>query len=266
MKQAHPNPRWFFVDEAGDPNFYAKKTRKIIVGEKGCSRAFMMGFIRTNEPQQLRSKLAEVRLEISQSKDLNKIPSVRQSLLYFHATDDCPEVRKLVYEALEKSDFSAQIVVARKIEKVFVEKYKASNDEFYCDLVTRLFFSQLHLAAENHITFSRRGSKLRQRSLRRAVEIGAQRFRDKHEHDVKTVIDIDTRGPIQEPALQVVDYVNWAVQRAFERGEMRYFDFLREKIEIVRDIFDFEKKDNKGKVHYDRWKNPFDIKKASSLG
>ena len=70
---------------------------------------------------------------------------------------------------------------------------------------------------------------------------------------------------MQEPALQVVDYVNWAVQRAFERGEMRYFEYLRDKIELVWDVFDFEKYKLKEGNIYDRRRNPFDIKKASPL-
>lgn len=57
----------------------------------------------------------------------------------------------------------------------------------------------------------------------------------------------------------------WAVQRAFEKGEMRHFEFLRGKIEIVRDIFDFRKLQERGSVVYDRKRNPFDIKTVSPL-
>ena len=65
--------------------------------------------------------------------------------------------------------------------------------------------------------------------------------------------------------LQVVDYANWAVQRAFERGEMRYFNFLRDKFELIWDVFD--RKNYKGGGNfYDRTRNPFEIRKASPLG
>jgi hypothetical protein len=136
MKQAEEKPRWYFVDEAGDPAFYAKGSRKVIVGEEGCSRTLILGFIRTLDPQQIRSKLAEVRLAVSTDRYLNDIPSVKKSLIYFHAKDDCAEVRKLVFDALDKMDFHAQFIVARKRETLFRTKYGSSQAKFYDDLVT----------------------------------------------------------------------------------------------------------------------------------
>ncbi|MBS1852056.1 MAG: DUF3800 domain-containing protein [Acidobacteria bacterium] len=264
MKEAEEKPRWYFVDEAGDPAFYAKRSKRVIVGEEGCSRTLILGFIRTYDPQQIRSKLAEVRLAVSTDRYLKDIPSVAKSLIHFHAKDDCPEVRKLVFDAIEKMDFHAQVVVARKREQLFRTKYGSSELAFYDDLITKLFKNQLHLSAQNSITFARRGTKARQHALRAAVEKGAEEFRKKFKHETVTKIVVETSQPIQEPALQAADYVNWAVQRAFEKGEMRYFEFLRQKIEVVWDVFDFEKYESGGCI-YDRKKNPFDIKKASPL-
>jgi hypothetical protein len=264
MKLAEEKTRWFFVDEAGDPAFYGKG-KKIIVGTLGCSKTFSVGFLRTFDPQQIRSKLAEVRLAVSTDRYFKDIPSVRKSLVAFHAKDDCPEIRKLVFEALEKMDFGAQIVVARKIEKVFTRAHGACPDRFYDFLVSKLFHCQLHLSTDNHIIFSRRGNKSRQRSLRMAVQLGALRFHQKYRHACHTKIEVDTSQTIQEPVLQAADYVMWAVQRAFERREMRYFDFLRDKIELVWDIYDIEKIRGKESIIYDRKKNPFDIEKTSSL-
>ena len=265
MKAAEDKPRWYFVDEAGDPAFYANRSKRIIVGEEGCSRTLILGFIRTYDPQQIRSKLAEVRLEIANDRYLKDIPSLKKSLLYFHAKDDCPEIRKLVFDALDKMNFQAQTIVARKVEQLFRTKYQSSQLRFYDDLVTKLFKRQLHLAQENHITFARRGNKPRQQALRTAVERAAREFRKAFSHAADTNTSVETSQPIQEPALQAIDYVNWAVQRAFERGEMRYFEFLRAKIELVWDVFDFDKYEKKEGCVYDRKRNLFDIKKASPL-
>jgi hypothetical protein len=231
MKEAEEKPRWFFVDEAGDPVFYAKRSKRVIVGEEGCSRTLILGFIRTHDPQQIRSQLAEIRLAVANDRYLNDIPSVKKSLIYFHAKDDCPEVRKLVFDAMDKMDFHAQVVVARKRETLFRTKYGASELKFYDDDYEAK--NQLHLAAQNSITFARRGTKARQHALRGAVEKGAEEFRKKFGSETTTQIALETSQSIQEPALQAADYVNWAVQRAFERGEMRYFEFLRQKIEMV---------------------------------
>lgn len=264
MRTPEGNRRWYFVDEAGDPAFYAKG-RKLIVGTEGCSRTFSVGFLRTHDPQQIRSKLADARLEVLNDRYLRNIPSVQKSLRAFHAKDDCPEVRKLVFSALDKMDFTLQIVVARKIEWIFRTRHDGSQDNFYDDLVTHLFKGQMHLAMQNTIVFARRGSKARQHALRTAVELGIQRFRNTHPASARTGFAIETSQPAQEIVLQAVDYGMWAVQRAFEKGELRYFEYLRSKIEVVWDIFDFKKIENKGSVVYDRKRNPFDIKTVSSL-
>lgn len=264
MKIPEAKPRWHFVDEAGDANFYANRSKRLIIGEEGCSRVLIVGFLHTLDPQEIRSKLAEVRLEISTDRYLKDIPSVKKSLVYFHAKDDCPEVRKLVFEALDKMAFRAQVVVARKVERIFAEVHKRSQDKFYDDLVTRLFRNQLHLSTENYITFARRGTSPRQHALRSAVAKAAAECHKKLKKNAPSII-VDTSQPVQEPCLQAIDYVNWAVQRAYEKKEMRFFEFLRGHIQLLRDIFDFVKYEKHEKCAYNRTDNPFHIEKTSPL-
>lgn len=264
MQGPEEKPRWYFVDEAGDPAFYGKG-KKIIVGEEGCSRVFSVGFLRTHDPQLIRSKLADVRLEVLVDRYLKAVPSVQKSLRAFHAKDDCPEVRRLVFAALEKIDFGVQVIVGRKAEYRFRGTHGGSQDQFYDDLVGRLFQRQLHLSVQNTIVFATRGNKTRQHALRAAVEAGADRFRQAYEGAAVTAVEVLTSQPAQEPALQAVDYCLWAVHRAFEREEMRYFDFLREKIELVWDVFDVKRIQAGQSTIYDRKRNLFDIKKVSPL-
>ena len=264
MRTPEDKSRWYFVDEAGDPNFYGTG-KKLIVGTEGCSRTFSVGFLRTLDPAAIRSKLADVRLEILNDRYLRDIPSVQKSLRAFHAKDDCPEVRRLVFGALDRSDFGLQVVIARKIEWLFQTKHHGRQDAFYDELVTHLFERQLHRSKDNVIVFARRGSKPRQRALRGAVELSVRRFRERHPDAKETRVDVATNQPAQEVVLQAVDYGMWAVQRAMERREMRYFDFLRPKIEVVWDIFDFERMKNQEPVIYDRKRNPFDLSVISPL-
>jgi hypothetical protein len=44
-----------------------------------------------------------------------------------------------------------------------------------------------------------------------------------------------------EPLLNIADYLCWPVQRIFERGEMRYYNFVQEKISLVVDLYDSER-------------------------
>ncbi|HEV2963282.1 MAG TPA: DUF3800 domain-containing protein [Candidatus Angelobacter sp.] len=265
MKEAEDKPRWFFVDECGSPHFYEKKTKRLIVGEEGCSYTFGVGFLRTYDPQQIRAKLAEVRMAIAHDRYLKDIPSIKKSVVAFHAKDDCSEVRKMVFEALDKMDFGAQVVMARKIEIIFKSEHGGSQDRFYDCMVEHMFSRQLHLSIRNHITFARRGNKARQHALRAAVDSAARRFKRSHKSEDFPVLRVETSQPVQEPVLQATDYVLWAVQRAFEKGEMRYFEYLREKIELVWDIYDLEKLKIKGQTIYDRRKNPFHVEKISEI-
>ena len=55
--------------------------------------------------------------------------------------------------------------------------------------------------------------------------------------------------------------MNWAVYRAFVKQEMRYFDFVADKVDLLIDRYDSDKSPDNW---YDQG-NPFDIKKASPL-
>jgi hypothetical protein len=67
--------------------------------------------------------------------------------------------------------------------------------------------------------------------------------------------------PVGEPCLQIIDYLNWAVYRAFTRGEMRYFEMIRSKVSLVVDLYDQKKYPENWYTH----KNPFDATKISPL-
>lgn len=263
VQKAQETKTWYFVDESGDPAFYGKGG-KVIVGEEGCSSVFLMGFVEVKNPVSIQEKLNQLRSSISEDKYFKGIPSLSKSLLAFHAKDDCQEIRMMVYKALAEMDFSAQVIVARKTEPMFRTKYQGNQDRFYNDMISRLFQNRLHKAEHNIITFSRRGKKHRQYAFRAALQKGADEFKKKWGHDVSTKVDVVTCRPSDEPLLQVVDYVNWAVQRAFHRGEMRFFETIREKYSLVLDVFDRAKYKGGGN-YYGRDRNPFDIKKVSSL-
>ncbi|MGH7454244.1 MAG: hypothetical protein ACRENG_23015, partial [bacterium] len=64
-----------------------------------------------------------------------------------------------------------------------------------------------------------------------------------------------------EPCLQITDYMNWALQRVFTIGEMRYFNFVKEKVKLVWDVYDLAKYPK----NYYHSGNPLDSKKISPL-
>ncbi len=267
MKQLQDEHRFFYVDETEDPSFYGKG-KKLIVRNEGCSRTFGVGFLRTANPETIRERLARLRTEIAADRPTvtsRTFPSIQKTLRAFHGKDDCTEVRKLVFGCLDELNFSVQIVIARKLESIFKDRHGRSQDAFCNDLTSHLFERQLHLATHNTILFARRGNKPQQHALRTAVEAGVASFRQKYPAAAETTVEVETASSADEPLLQAADYALWAVQRAFERRETRYFDFIQPKVEIVWDIYDFASIKAGQPVIFTR-KNTFHIERVSPLG
>ena len=260
MKNNIDELNYFFVDEAGDPTFYNKYGR-CIVGKEGCSKILLLGFIKTKDPNRLRGSVLKLRDEIAEDSYLKKIPSVEKTKLYFHAKDDCPEVREKFYKLILDLDFKAEFVVARKIPSLFKNKYKSNKNIFYDDLVSKLFENKLHVAKKNFIYFAVRGSKTRQAPFETAIQTAVASFENKWKMKNDSEINIHPQSPLGEPCLQIIDYMNWAVQRVFIRGEDRYVKFVEEKISFLVDIYDLEKYP---KNFYNK-SNKFDINKISPL-
>lgn len=170
----------------------------------------------------------------------------------------------MVYEALHNQDFAVQVIVARKHEKIFTGKHQGSQDAFYDDLTSKLFQAELHIASKNSIIFARRGDKAKQHALRSAVETGVSAFRRKYPGATATTVNVDTAYSADDVLLQAADYALWAVQRAFERSEMRYFEYLRHRFTKVWDVYDFRGINAHRQVIYSR-RYPFDINKVSPL-
>lgn len=57
-----------------------------------------------------------------------------------------------------------------------------------------------------------------------------------------------------EPLLNVADYFCWAIQRFFERGEVRYYNFLKDRVSLIVDLYDSSRYLNSG--NYYSPKNP----------
>jgi len=239
MKKALKGDIYYFVDESGDPCFFDKRGN-YIVGKEGCSKLLMLGFIQTDEPKHIRTALHELREKIRNDKYLKDIPSIEKSLRHFHATDDCPEVRQEVYKCLSALNFKAQFVVARKIEGVF-RKHDCDENKFYDSLISHLFKNVLHRAETNHIYFSKRGSSTRQEPLENAIGRAKDQFEKKFFIKIRANVNIQSQVPTGEPCLQVIDYMNWAIYRVFVKGEMRYFNFVKDKVSFVWDIYDTSK-------------------------
>ena len=260
MKTPQPGSTWFFVDESGDPTFYDKRGN-LIVGTPGCSPILLLGLIELQNPQAARRAVLDLKQKIIHDPYFQDFPSIQKTALAFHAKDDLPEIRYLMYQLIANLEFKAHYVVARKIERVFRNNFQAKETRFYDHLVTTIFENLLHRYEHNHIYFAKRGSRERQAPLTAAIRKAIARFEAKWNKRVTTAFEIQAQTPVGEPCLSIVDYMNWAVYRAFTRGEMRYFRVVEEKVSLLVDLYDVKKYPRNW---YDR-RNPFDVKKITPL-
>ena len=89
--------------------------------------------------------------------------------------------------------------------------------------------------------------------------------REKFQKRWKTEVQVDTKilvqQPSDEPCLQIVDYMNWAVYRAIVKREDRFYQLVADKVSYLVDLYDTAKyPDN----FYNK-SNPFETTKMSPV-
>ena len=92
--------RYYYVDEAGDLTLFNKQG-KIIVGNEGVSKVFMIGVLRLDDPSLAKQKLEDLRSSLLTDSRFKNIPSMqpqaKKTALLFHAKNDYSDVRKEVF-------------------------------------------------------------------------------------------------------------------------------------------------------------------------
>jgi len=161
---------------------------------------------------------------------------------FFHATDDPPEVRERMFRFIRSLDCSLEMVVARKIPALFAKKHHNRDSEFYADLLSHLIKNKLKLGHRLVLNIANRGASTRNVNLTLALNKARERFAKRWKpEDIRSSVVFNVQTPRSEPLLCVADYLCWSVQRVFERGEMRHYEFIREKVSLVVDLYDSEK-------------------------
>ena len=160
---------------------------------------------------------------------------------YLHAKDDIPEVRKAAFELIRSINCNFEAVVARKSYHIFENKHKSSEAEFYADLLSHLLKNRFNKYDRLVLNVSERTRCTTSNNLQKGLDKALAHVRPrapKRAEKCKVVFNV--QKPTIEPLLNIADYFCWAIQRVFEKGETRFYDYISHKISVVWDIYDFE--------------------------
>jgi hypothetical protein len=254
MKRNHKTTplRYYFVDEAGDATIFDGRGR-VLIGEQGCSRYFILGVLDVPDPAGLQKELEELRLSLLADSYFKNVPSIqpgsRKTALMFHAKDDLPEVRREVFAVLKKHPLRFLAVVRNKKRVLeYVQQrnaldvnYRYHPNELYDYMVRVLFKTLLHKDERYEIYFSKRWKQDRTNALRQAIGTAQQRFAKQSGIQSTSEVIIIPQKSQESGGFQAVDYFLWALQRFYERREDRYLEFLWDSFRLVHDLDDTRK-------------------------
>lgn len=264
------NIHYCFVDEAGDLTLFNKRGVNV-VGKEGVSRYFFVGVASVSDPRVAENRVTKLRQKLLADNYFSGVPSMqpnaKKTALYFHAKDDLPEVRREVYAMIKEMGVKVQVVVRRKDFLItYAKELKAqggriSAREIYSSMISRLFKNMLHKADENRIVFAHRQNWTKAEALECAIRRAKKNFELKQGVENDKPTSITSAHPSDYAGLQIVDYYLWALQRFYEKGESRYFEYLKNDFRLIMDIDDRRNND------YGEWysdSNPLTIQKVKN--
>ena len=222
--------------------------------------SFSIGMVKISDDLTIvRDAVKNLQHQIESDEYLNQIPSVRKKInnggFFFHATDDPPEVREVLFKYIKTLNCSLEIVVGRKITSIYINKHHSREAEFYSDILSHLIKNKLRLGNKLVLNIAARGNTTNNKNLQIALNKAITSATKKWATGtLSSIIIFNVQNQRTEPILNIADYLCWAVQRVFERGEMRYYEFINEKISLVLDLYDASKYE--GSRNYYRRGNP----------
>ncbi|MDX2246261.1 MAG: hypothetical protein SF052_05775 [Bacteroidia bacterium] len=243
-----------FLDEAGDTTFYGKGKLPII-GNEGVSKCFILGMLKIKQPlDEARKAIIELQEQIIRDPYFKDIPSIHRkqqgSGYFIHAKDDIPEVRKMVFDYIKTLDCSFEAVVGRKIYSLYEKKHNGKEAEFYAELLSHLLKNKINAYEQLVLNISHRSKCTThtnlQKGLDKAIEISLKKNPEKM-NDCRVVFNV--QYPTTEPILNIADYFCWSLQRVFEKGESRFYDFLQSKVSLVIDLYDLDNYPDNGNYY-----------------
>jgi hypothetical protein len=155
-----------------------------------------------------------------------------------HAGKDDVRVRLRFCQELAALPIKATAIVMDKRLLDPTRTWRNDRRAFYDEMAARLLCDSLHLHEQTRIIFSRKNHETRVdlNVMVRAVEAEWATFMARVGAPLPKTVTARHEMAAKNPGLQAVDYVAWALFRAFERGDMTHYRILQPVIRHVVDV------------------------------
>jgi hypothetical protein len=144
----------------------------------------------------------------------------------FHATTDLQATRDRVFEVLSAHDFRVDATI---LEKAKAKPSIRASEEYFYQLAWYLHMKYIAPQVvrpddELLVVGASLGTKRKRAAFHSAITDVVRQVTP------TAKFHVGAWDAVSEPCLQVADYCAWALQRKWERGDLRSYTLIREKI------------------------------------
>lgn len=219
MKANMTNTTYIFVDEAGDMDFSAHG-----------SQYYMFSFLVKKRPFVLHEKIASYRYSLLE-RNLNPLNKGRLDIEYFHACEDNKYIKNKLFDLI--SDDNNKIKIYSYIlekPKVLPQK-REEKGEFYTANLTFAISRLLDKLKINNnfiIITDRLPVQKNKNNQISAIKKGIKGYIKNNHLNIR--YDIFHHSSASSVNLQIVDYINWAVFRKYEKNDESFYNRIKKYI------------------------------------
>ncbi len=228
---------YIFIDESGKPEVFSSKGINLV--SKGiASRYLVLAAVRSLDQLELQRQITDFKLSLLKDPVLTQRFSTAYTLDAFHAHHDYDEVKERFYQFIATLDIKLDVVVTEKLK--CYPPLQQNPGKMYGVMAGQLLKTICHQADSTEIIFSRKDSKLK---LRQELELEVERIRLEYiqqrphlNENTQFTLKYLHNPHYSHGGLQIADYVAHAIFQVFERGNLRWYKILQNKIGRIQDI------------------------------
>lgn len=214
------NILYIFVDESGDMDFSTKG-----------SKYYMFSFLLKKRPFKLHEVISSYRYSLLE-RNLTSLNQKRLDIEKFHACEDNKHIREHLFNLIsnfikfEKEPIKIYSYILEK-PKVLPEKTK-DDSNFYSENLRYAiikFLEKINIANDFIIITDNLPVRRNKNKQIGAIKSGIKHYLE--EKKIKVRYDIFHHSSASSVNLQIVDYINWAIHRKYEKGDEYFYNKIK---------------------------------------